>query len=317
MTPQHAASVGSPWLRELDIPSTLERVLLDALQLGHGEIVVHTADGQDRIFLAGGAIAWVISEGAAGRLSDVMKSRGLATHATLQRVLKQCRSTGSNFAEALVAEGAVDRESMRSALLEHNARQLANLVDRAAAGRVVFHSVERRYASDLCFSLVELANEVSRLVQGPDSGVREIHPATPPVALPIPPSESPRNRYDMSTITKSLEEIMTLDGALAAALVDWESGLTLGTIGGGNGLDVELAASGNTSVVKAKMRVMRELGIPGAIEDILITLDTQYHLIRPLVRHPSLFLYVAIDKSRGNLGLARHRTRSIEEGLKL
>lgn len=317
MTPQHAASVGSPWLRELDIPSTLERVLLDALQLGHGEIVVHTADGQDRIFLAGGAIAWVISEGAAGRLSDVMKSRGLATHATLQRVLKQCRSTGSNFAEALVAEGAVDRASMRSALLEHNARQLANLVDRAAAGRVVFHSVERRYASDLCFSLVELANEVSRLAQGPDSGVREIHPATPPVALPIPPSESPRNRYDMSTITKSLEEIMTLDGALAAALVDWESGLTLGTIGGGNGFDIELAASGNTSVVKAKMRVMRELGIPGAIEDILITLDTQYHLIRPLVRHPSLFLYVAIDKSRGNLGLARHRTRSIEEGLKL
>jgi len=110
---------------------------------------------------------------------------------------------------------------------------------------------------------------------------------------------------------------MTLDGAVAAALVDWESGLTLGTIGGNSGFDIELAASGNTGVVKSKMRVMRELGIPGAIEDILITLDTQYHLIRPLVRHPSLFLYVAIDKSRGNLGLARHRTRSIEEGLKL
>lgn len=121
----------------------------------------------------------------------------------------------------------------------------------------------------------------------------------------------------MSTISKSLEEIMTLDGAIAAALVDWESGMTLGTIGGGTSFNIELAASGNTSVVKAKMRVMRELGIPGSIEDMLITLDTQYHLIRPLVRHPSLFLYVAIDKARGNLGLARHRVRSIEEGLKL
>ena len=43
----------------------------------------------------------------------------------------------------------------------------------------------------------------------------------------------------------------------------------------------------------------------------------QYHLIRPLARNPSLFLYVAIDKSRGNLGLARHRMRGIEDGLKL
>ncbi|MCA9613361.1 MAG: hypothetical protein H6721_33190 [Sandaracinus sp.] len=121
----------------------------------------------------------------------------------------------------------------------------------------------------------------------------------------------------MANIKESLDEVMKLDGAIAAALVDWESGLTLGTIGGGPGFDIELAASGNTSVVKAKMGVMRALGIQGGIEDFLITLGTQYHLIRPLTKNPSLFLYVAIDKEKGNLGLARHRVRALEEGLTL
>ncbi|MCA9642842.1 MAG: hypothetical protein KC492_19230 [Myxococcales bacterium] len=121
----------------------------------------------------------------------------------------------------------------------------------------------------------------------------------------------------MSTIDSSLEQVMNLDGAIAAALADWESGMTLGTAGGNAGFNVELAASGNTSVVKAKARVMGDLNLPGAIEDILITLETQYHIIRPLVRHPSLFIYVAIDKKRGNLGLARHKLRAVEEALTL
>ena len=107
---------------------------------------------------------------------------------------------------------------------------------------------------------------------------------------------------------------MKIDGAIASALVDWESGLTLGTVGS-PGFDIEYAASGNTAVVKAKMNVMRHLGIRGPIEDILITLANQYHLIRPLAQHPSLYLYVAIDKDKGNLGLARHRLKTIEESL--
>ena len=307
--------IGAP--EELWLPPTLARVLQDGLALGHGEVVIHTAESQDRIFLAGGAIAWVVSHGGAGRLSEVMKGRGLASHQTLQGIWRLCRTSGRNFAEALVEEGVVDRHAMRGAMLEHNARQLASLVHRAASGRVVFHSVERAYASDLCFSLDELAGEIARLAQGPDSGVRPTFDAPPSAERSFSPPDSPWSQDRMSTISKSLEEIMTLDGAIAAALVDWESGMTLGTIGGGAGFNIELAASGNTSVVKAKMRVMRELGIPGTIEDMLITLDTQYHLIRPLVSHPSLFLYVAIDKTRGNLGLARHRVRSIEAGLKL
>ena len=122
---------------------------------------------------------------------------------------------------------------------------------------------------------------------------------------------------EMSSISKILEETMKIDGAIAAALADWESGLCLGTAGGGARLNIEVAAAGNCQVVKAKMATMNELGIKGAIHDILITLDDQIHLIRPLRRGENLFLYLAIDKAKGNLGMARHRVQKLEAELNL
>ena len=140
-------------------------------------------------------------------------------------------------------------------------------------------------------------------------------PSTPASTVGRMPKTQPQET-EMANINDSLNAIMDIEGGIAAALVDWESGLTLGTIGGGR-FDIELAASGNTTVVKAKMQVMRQLGLKGHIEDILITLDDQFHLIRPLSKSPSLFLYVAIDKKKGNLGLARHKLKSVEENLVL
>lgn len=119
----------------------------------------------------------------------------------------------------------------------------------------------------------------------------------------------------MSGVSESLEKAMGIEGAVAAALVDYESGFTLGTAGGNERLNIEVAAAGNTQVVKAKLAVMEALGIAGGIEDILITLDGQYHLIRPLKTAGTLFLYLAIDRKQGNLGMARHRLTAIEKDL--
>ena len=87
-------------------------------------------------------------------------------------------------------------------------------------------------------------------------------------------------------IETALKETMAIEGASGAALVDWESGMTLGTLGGGKYLDLDLAAAGNTEVVKAKMRTLEALHLNDTVEDILITLGTQYHLIR-LIRGDS------------------------------
>lgn len=122
---------------------------------------------------------------------------------------------------------------------------------------------------------------------------------------------------DMANINKTIEEAMKIDGAIAVAVADWDSGLCLGMGGGGARLNIEIAAAGNCQVVKAKMATMSELGIKGAIQDILITLDDQIHLIRPLRRGENLFLYLAIDKAKGNLAMARHRLQKLESELSM
>jgi hypothetical protein len=121
----------------------------------------------------------------------------------------------------------------------------------------------------------------------------------------------------MANIKDTLAEIMKFDGALGTALVDWKSGMTLGTAGGGRSLNVELAAAGNTNVVRAKLGVMKDLKLKGAIEDILISLTEQYHLIRLLESNPDLFIYVALDRSQANLGLSRHKLAELEKSLEV
>jgi hypothetical protein len=52
-------------------------------------------------------------------------------------------------------------------------------------------------------------------------------------------------------IEATLKEAMAIDGALGASLVDWESGMSLGAAGGGKYLDLDVAAAGNTAVIRA------------------------------------------------------------------
>ena len=119
----------------------------------------------------------------------------------------------------------------------------------------------------------------------------------------------------MGNLAQSLEELMQIDGASAAAVVDSNSGMVLGKAGGG-GLDLDVAGAGNTEVVRAKMKTMKSLGLKGeGIEDILITLSSQYHIIRPMKNKEGLFIYVVLLKDRANLALARMKTADVEKDL--
>lgn len=116
-------------------------------------------------------------------------------------------------------------------------------------------------------------------------------------------------------LKQSMEAALSIDGALAAALVDYRSGMCMAQAGGGINLD--LAAAGNTQVVRAKLQTMESLGLRRGIEDILITLHDQYHLIRLVPNNAGLFLYLVLDKNKGNLALARYKLTEIERSLKV
>jgi CheY-like chemotaxis protein len=129
----------------------------------------------------------------------------------------------------------------------------------------------------------------------------------------LDPAEEIRFMTATATLTlkDTLNELLKLDGAIVAALCDAETGMVLGSAGD-KSFNIDVAASGNMEVLRAKNRVKAQLGFPDSIEDILITLTTQYHLIRPLSNSPTLFFYLAIDRQRGNLGMARHKLASFE-----
>ncbi len=109
----------------------------------------------------------------------------------------------------------------------------------------------------------------------------------------------------------AVETGMRIEGASGIALVDCTSGRTL--VAKGSADQVELAACGNVEVVQANSCITHALGTEGEMEDILVTLEDEYHLLRPLTTSPDLFLYLNIERSEGSLGMARYRLGQIDD----
>jgi len=118
----------------------------------------------------------------------------------------------------------------------------------------------------------------------------------------------------MSTAKEILPKFMEIDGCVGCCIVDSNSGMMLGASGGGP-LNLEITAAGNTEVVRSKRKTMKALNMNDQIEDMLITLGKQYHLIRPLTTNDALFIYLVLEKQKANLAMARHQLTALERDL--
>lgn len=122
----------------------------------------------------------------------------------------------------------------------------------------------------------------------------------------------------MSSLDDVVKQLLAIEGATGAALVDYTSGMALAQ-GGSPGFDLGVAAAGNSNVVSAKLRTMADLNLDSNIEDVLITLSTQYHLINVLNTPAAkgLFVYLVLDRTYANLALARHKLNTIAAGVSI
>ena len=84
-------------------------------------------------------------------------------------------------------------------------------------------------------------------------------------------------------LNEVLEKIsVDASGFIAASLVDLDSGMTLAIKASRTDFDLTAASAYNSELVKQKLKIMRTLGLTGTIEDMLITLTDQIHLVKPV-----------------------------------
>ena len=105
----------------------------------------------------------------------------------------------------------------------------------------------------------------------------------------------------ISTLDRIEKEI---PGFIAASLVDLDSGMTLAVKSSRTDFDLTAASAYNSEMVKTKLKIMKTLGLGGTLEDMLLTLGDQIHLIKLVT--PSSFVYLAADRSATNLAIVRN-----------
>jgi hypothetical protein len=114
--------------------------------------------------------------------------------------------------------------------------------------------------------------------------------------------------FDPATL---LDSLMQTEGTLCVGLIDAPSGMVLECAG--HGVDIDLAAPGCADLLQAAMRTMLSLCKDDDIEDIVISLPLQYHLLRPIPSPQGLFLYGVFDRKRTNLALARRAAYTAQQ----
>jgi hypothetical protein len=110
----------------------------------------------------------------------------------------------------------------------------------------------------------------------------------------------PTEKQIVETFEKIAAEI---PGFIAASLVDLDSGMTLGLKSARPEFDLAAASAYNSEMVKQKMKIMKALNIKTHLEDMLITLGDQIHVIKLVT--PSTFIYLAAERANSNIAIVR------------
>lgn len=106
-------------------------------------------------------------------------------------------------------------------------------------------------------------------------------------------------------LTNFVEDLKTnVSGFIAVAVTEVKTGMSYKSLTVDPSFDPELASAYNLEVVKAKMTAIKALGLKESIEDIMITLTNQIHIIS-ISESGEYFIYLAVNSSKANLGMTR------------
>lgn len=95
-----------------------------------------------------------------------------------------------------------------------------------------------------------------------------------------------------------------IPGYIAVAVTEIKSGISYFSDSSVASFDPELASAFNLEVVKAKLNAISALGLEQNIDDIMITLTNQIHII-DISENNEYFIYLAVDSNKANLGMTK------------
>ncbi|OOV19975.1 hypothetical protein [Flavobacterium sp. LM4] len=93
-------------------------------------------------------------------------------------------------------------------------------------------------------------------------------------------------------------------GYIAVAVTEIKSGISYYSNSAVASFDPELASAFNLEVVKAKLNAISALGLNETIDDIMINLSSQIHII-DVADNNEYFIYLAVDSTKANLGMTK------------
>lgn len=112
------------------------------------------------------------------------------------------------------------------------------------------------------------------------------------------------------TPSQAVQNIMqALPTLVAVAIVETETGMPLAHHSNLASFDAETAAAYNTEVIKQKLKAIQALRLNQTVQDILLTLTDQLHLLK-LSADGSKFIYLAVNSADTNLAMARQVLKS-------
>lgn len=119
---------------------------------------------------------------------------------------------------------------------------------------------------------------------------------------------SSRQGEDPMATEKQLQETLQkiqaeVAGFMGASVVDLETGMTLAAHSARADFDLSTASAYNSEMVKQKLKIIKALNLKTTLEDMLLTLGDQIHLIKIIT--PGTFIYMAAEKATTNLAIAR------------
>lgn len=281
--------------------ATLRTVANAAPRGATGELRMRTQTLDAKVYLERGRLAWATSSRSRYSLGREIARRSKLSPSDLRAALEEAMRQRLPLGEALARANIVHLDTVRELLRAQIANALSTITppELEAAVFVPQGAGAPTYDEALTFALEEVSAVVRALESNPPMSAGDIE-----------------SGERMANVKETLAKIMEIDGALGTCIVDSNSGMMLGSAGG-DSVNLEIAAAGNTEVVRAKRKTMKSLGLNDQIDDMLITLGKQYHIIRPLSSNDALFMYLVLDKARGNLALARHQLTAIERAFTL